>query len=288
MVRGWRLLLLVGTTLARGAGRGEAALPPSHEEPGPAARLERPSQSTTVTADELLELSGLRAQLVALEVGIRAQLLTARPGLSPEDRAVIERIVARHFDAGVLYTRIRLAFTRDLMASDLNRALAWFRSPLGRRITRSEVDAINAPREAPPWPSERRIELVQRLDERGGASETMLEVAVNLVRSLDRAAAPFRPAHLHLTAEQLESRLARTRTEVLAPIRMTCIQNMLFAYRGLDDAELARYLVFVESLAGQWYVTRMNAALIDAVGASADLAAVELVTLVPHLTGDGR
>ena len=288
MVRGWRLLLLIGATLAWGAGPGEASVQRSSDERGPATRLERPTEATSAAVDELLLLSGLRPQLDALAEGIRAQLQQAQGTLSSQDRAVVDRIVARHFGAEMLYARIRMEIGRHVDAPRLAQALDWYRSPLGRRITQAEVAAITAERDTIPWPSEERIELVQRLDERGGASETALDVAMVLVRSLTRAAEPVRPAHLRLTSDQLESQLARARTEALAPVRIACLQNMLFAYRGLDDAELAEYVRFVDSGAGQWYVTSMNQALVDAIGVAAELAAVEFVTLLPHLTGDLR
>lgn len=63
---------------------------------------------------------------------------------------------------------------------------------------------------------------------------------------------------------------------------------MLFAYRDLDDAELGEYVRFMESAAGQWYATTMNGALVSAVGVAAELAAVELVTLLPQLSGGLR
>jgi hypothetical protein len=252
----------------------------------PAARVERPSEATSAAVDELLEVSALRAHLDAIAGGIRAQLQTG--GLGARDRALVERIAARHFDAEMLYARLRVEVGRNVETGRLDAALAWYRSPLGRRITRHEVAAIAGGRAGAPVPSEARIELVQRLDERGGASETALDVAMALARSLARAAEPLRPAHLRLTPDQLEDRLARARTEALAPIRITCLGNMLFAYRELSDDELAEYVRFVESPAGQWYAATLNQALVDAASVAAELAAVELLTLVPHLTGDRR
>jgi hypothetical protein len=288
MVRGWTLSILFGATLAVGTWPADAAVPREAVERGPAPRLERPSETTTAAVDELLELSGLRAQLDALAAGIRVQLQAASGRLSAQDLALVDRIAARHFDAGMLHARIRLELGRHVDAARLTQALEWYRSPLGRRITRAEVAAIGAERDTIPWPSENRIALVQELDERTGAAETALDVAMALARSLARAAAPVRPVHLRLSPEQFEARLAQARTEALAPTRIACLQNMLFSYRGLTDAELAEYVRFVDSRAGQWYVTTLNQALIDAASMAAEFAAGELVTLLPNLSGDLR
>lgn len=284
MVRGWTLSLLCGATLVWGAGSTDAAVLRGAVERGPAPRLERPSNTTGAAVDELLELSGLRAQLGALALGIRAELQELRPGLDARDRVGMDRIAARHFDPGMLYARVRLELGRRVDRAKLGAALAWYRSPLGRRITRHEVAAISAERGATPLPSDERLALVQRLDERGGASETTLDVAMTLVRSLARSSAPRRPAHLRLTSDQVEERIRLARIEGLTPIRIACLQHMLFAYRELTDVELAGYVRFVESPAGQWYVEAMNRALVDAAGVAAELATVELVTLVPDLS----
>src|SRR5260370_18871825 len=170
MVRGWTLSLLCGATLVWGAGSTGAAVLRSAVERGPAPRLERPSNTTGAAVDELLDLSGLRAQLGALALGIRAELQELRAGIDARDRVEMDRIAARHFDPEMLYTRVRLELGRRVDRAKLGAALAWYRSPLGRRITRHEVAAISAERGGAPLPSDERPRLRQRPDQRPGAS----------------------------------------------------------------------------------------------------------------------
>lgn len=276
--------------LVASASLAVASPTPIPGDPAPAARFERPSAATTAAVDEFLDLSGLKVQLAAISAGIRVQFLGTGGGLSAQDLMVIDRIAARHFSAEMLYARMRLELERSVDAVRLEGALAWYRSPLGRRITRDEMAAIASAGEevSIPWPSDARVELIQRLDATGGAAETAVDVTLAIVRSLTRALEPFRPAHLRQTPDQLEALIARVRSEALTPIRIACLQNMLFAYRDLDDAELGEYVRFMESAAGQWYATTMNGALVSAVGVAAELAAVELVTLLPQLSGGLR
>jgi hypothetical protein len=63
---------------------------------------------------------------------------------------------------------------------------------------------------------------------------------------------------------------------------------MLFAYRELSDEELDRYVRFVESESGQWYMDLMNSALLTAVDRAAEATAAELETAVPQFVGDRR
>lgn len=284
------LRVMVTAVLVANAAPAAAAVAPTLEGLGPSERIERPSAATTTAVDELLELSGLKVQLDVISAGIRMQFLGTPGRLSAQDRVVIDRIATRHFSAEMLHARMRLGLERRADATRLGEALAWYRSPLGRRITRAEIAVLGAAEDTVvvPWPSDDRIDYVQRLDASGGASETALEVAMTLARSLSRTLEPLRPAHQRQSAARLEDRIARARTEAQAPVKIACLQNMLFAYRGLDDAELAEYVRFMESAAGQWYAATMNGALVSAVSVAAELAAVELVTLLPQLTGDLR
>src|SRR2546427_431094 len=137
-------------------------------------------------------------------------------------------------------------------------------------------------------PSSRRLGLIERLDAGGGASETTVDVTIAIVRSLTLAFQPALPAVARLNHGQLEDQFARARNRTLEQIRHACIVNMLLAYRGLSDQELDRYVLFVESEAGQWYMSVMNSALLAAVDVAAEATATELVTAVPQLVGDLR
>ena len=119
-------------------------------------------------------------------------------------------------------------------------------------------------------------------------SETTVDVTVAIVRSLTVAFQPGLPAVAGLSRDQLERQVARARNRTLEDMRRLCLVNMLLAYRGLSDDELEQYVQFVESDAGQWYVSVMNSALLAAIAAAADATAAELATAVPQLVGDLR
>lgn len=217
---GRTLRVALTAALVASASLAVASPTPTPGDPAPAARLERPSATTTAAVDELLDLSGLKVQLAAISAGIRVQFLGTGGGLSGQALMVIDRIAARHFSAEMLYARMRLELERSVDAVRLEGALAWYRSPLGRRITRDEMAAIASAGEevSIPWPSDARVELIQRLDATGGAAETAVDVTLAIVRSLTRALEPFRPAHLRQTPDQLEALIARVRSEALTPI----------------------------------------------------------------------
>jgi hypothetical protein len=239
--------IAAAATVERDRG-GRIVAPPDH-------------QAETRVLDNLLQSSGLSVQLDSLTAGIRAQFLRAHRRQSNQDRLTIDRIVSERFAPGTLYARIKTEFQRDLEPGRLQKMLAWYDSPLGKRITGQELAALiaaggpEAVADLEQNPSARRVELIERLDAAGGASETTVDVTVAIVRSLTVAFQPGLPAVAGLTRDQLDKQIAQARNRTLEDMRRLCMVSMLFAYRGLSDDELDQYVQFVES-AGRWWAER--------------------------------
>jgi len=295
MAREWTILAAIGTVLIFSGSPATASVSNSGSDAravtaaGPVSGAERSG------LDELLERSGLRVQLEGLAAGVRVQFLRGQGRISSQDRATIDRIASTNFDADAIYSRIKLEFERNLDAEKLAGALAWYRSPLGKRITALELMALafekgwdSAVSIERKQASQQRIALVERLDASGGASETTVDVTLSIVRSLTRAFQPVLPASARVSNAQLEDQIATARSRTLEQIRGACLVSMLLAYRSLTDQELAEYVKFVESEAGQWYMSVMNSALLVAIDVAAAATASDLATAVPQVVGDHR
>ena len=292
MARGLAIAAVVAAMLATSAVAGAAT---ADHERGARGAATADHRAEARALDDLLERSGLRVQLESLTAGIRAQFVRAHRRQSGQTQITINRIVAEHFAADGLYTKIRLEFLKSLEPSRLEQALAWYDSPLGRRIIGQELAALVAaggPEAVADLeknrPSSRRLELIERLDTGGGASETTVDVTVAIVRSLTVAFQPGLPAVAKLSRGELDKQIAQARNRTLEDMRRLCRVSMLLAYRDLTDDELDQYVRFVESASGQWYMNLMNSALLNAVGAAADATAAELATAVPQAVGDLR
>ena len=292
MVRRLVVLAVLGTGFVAAAAQATAAVS-RPDDSRAVTGSERQSETDARALDTLLERSGLRVQLESLSAGVRVQFLLGQGRLSGEDRLTIDRIVSQRFSAGSLYARMRLEFEKNLESARLAKALEWYDSPLGRRITGLELaslipDGGPAPDFENVRPSERRLDLLRRLDSGGGASDTTVDVTMAIVGSLTRAFQPALPAVARLSRGQLEHELTQVRNLTLERIRRACLLNMLSAYRDLTDDELEQYVRFVESEGGQWYMSVMNGTLLIAVDAAAEATATELAAAVPQLARDLR
>jgi len=292
MVRRLVVLAVLGTGFVAAAAQATAAVSRAADSSA-ATGSERRSETDARALDTLLERSGLKVQLESLSAGVRVQFLLGQGRLSGEDRLTIDRIVSQRFSAGSLYARMRLEFEKNLESARLAKALEWYDSPLGKRITGLELaslipDGGPAPDFENVRPSERRLDLLRRLDSGGGASDTTVDVTMAIVGSLTRAFQPALPAVARLSRGQLEHELTQVRNLTLERIRRACLLNMLSAYRDLTDDELEQYVRFVESEGGQWYMSVMNGTLLIAVDAAAEATATELAAAVPQLARDLR
>jgi hypothetical protein len=135
-------------------------------------------------------------------------------------------------------------------------------------------------------PSAERVLMIERLDEASGGSEAALDTTMALLRALARTADRILPAYARRGPERLEGQIASVRLTAFPEIRRGCLVNMLVAYRALGDAELAAYARWVESSAGRWFTEAMNRAVVDAVRVASELAAIELVALLPRTVGN--
>jgi hypothetical protein len=288
MVRHFVVLAVLGAAFV-----ASAAAAVSRPDDSRAATGSEQSEADARALDTLLERSGLKVQLESLSAGVRVQFLLGQGRLSGEDRLIIDRIVSQRFSAGALYARMRLEFEKNLDSAKLAKALEWYDSPLGKRITGLELaslipDGGQGLDSENDRPSERRLDLIRRLDAGGGASDTTVDVTMSIVGSLTRAFQPALPAVARLSRGQLDHELTRVRNQTLERIRRACLLNMLSAYRDLTDGELEQYVRFVESEGGQWYMSVMNGTLLIAVDAAAEATAAELAAVVPQLARDLR
>jgi hypothetical protein len=241
--------------------------------------------------DDLLELSGIRAQLVGLMRGLAKELRPAPGIMSAKDLASIDRVLSKSLRHEAVYGLVRDAFIPQIDRTNLEATAAWLRSPLGRRITVLEVTSSDPSSEqkiadyaaelkANP-PSRRRLELIHRLDWAMGSSESSADLFATLSRGVTKAVSAAGPPERRLRPGQIEEQVAEIRARVRDPIRDLHITATLYAYRDLTDDELTAYALFSSSDAGRWYNVAMHRALVSAVGRAVEQTATELVRAVP-------
>jgi len=265
--------------------------PVSVRKATPAAPPVEPARTGPATVEELLELSGLKAQLAGIASRLAGQLQPTQGQMSLKDQTAVDRILARAVSHDKIYALVRDELRRDVDRVRLEATVAWLRSPVARKIaalevassepaTEQKIGVYAASLKANPPPAP-RVELLQKLDWISGAAETSADIVAAVTRSVSKAVSATSPPAQSLRPGQIESRAEEIRTRVSESIRQAQLVSMLYTYQSLEDAELAEYVRFSASDAGRWYNARMHKALVSAVGGVVERATAELVRAVP-------
>ena len=241
--------------------------------------------------DELLELSGARAQLVGLLSGVAGELRPAPGQMSAKDQASVDRILRHALRHEAVYALVRDAFRLQVDRPNLEATATWLRSPVARKIvalevassepgTEPQVATYAASLKASP-PAARRVELLQRLDWVTGAHETSADIVAAISRGVSTAVSAAGQPEQRLRPGQIEDRAAQVRARANEGLREVRMTSMLYTYRSLGDEELMEYVLFSGSDAGRWYNAAMRKALVSALGKAVEQTSAELVRTVP-------
>ena len=229
-------------------GAADPAEPPPAAEPG-------------ALIDQVLILTDADARLNQVPAQLAAQLEARRAEMPPAAYTAITAMVAEAFDPQALHETVRRSFEQAFDRDTLERAAAWLQSPLTRRMTALEREAMRpeaatametwfaqAGQDAVP---ESRVALLQRLIHATHATDTSLRVVKTMMAGLANAVnvsmdqAPPSAEELGEAARELEGSRAQIEDRILA--------RFLYTYREVSDEELTTYVAFWESDVGQWF-----------------------------------
>ena len=197
---------------------------------------------------ELMEISGVKAacEHVALSV----------PGLAKEAASwtdmpyeTLHKVFSEVLRPELFYRGVENHLNKNFNRAYCLQALEWLRSPLGRKITQAEVEA-DLPDSQPRAesyakqlqrtpPTQRRMELIERLAEATGSVELMAEMFGGFIEGV---ASPWG----QLTADGSASLRKLIRAAAAGSPSLT------YPYRALTSEELTKYIQFLESDAGKW------------------------------------
>ena len=148
--------------------------------------------------------------------------------------------------------------------ADSGPALAFFESPLGRKIAAAETLATRSDQLAQyanglprQQATPQRQQLAQRLSRALPASEAGAEVSMALASVAADSLSQMLPGLLGQGQGLLEGQ----RQNVVQQIGADLDNTLLYVYRGLSDAELQQFADFAESPAGQAYYQAALAAV---------------------------
>ena len=175
----------------------------------------------------------------------------------------IRRLIAESY-AEENFKKIIIKLIKDRMSRDeMLRGIAWLNSPLGQKCTYLQSVAstpaamaamqiyVKRLNEYPADPN--RLKLIEALESATRATETAVEVVMNMQRALTTAVAASLPSSKQQQLQELQEEIEGIRSEIEAVIHQQIINGFLYTYRSLSDPELEEYIKFATSGTGAKY-----------------------------------
>jgi len=241
---------------------------------GPAARAETADQ-----VQEIMRLAGIDKSFDNVGAGIVAGVkqnlgkMETDPSYREKVLAGLEPAAAKAFSPEKMRNEIRLTLERKLASGDYSAILAFYRSPVGKRMTALEAAAqspdaalqmqakagelVERLKNQPEW-----AEMLKALDSSVGLTESAINIAFNMGRAtaLGMAAADERTASLgDETIQAIDNALEKARPAMTAQMKQGMILVLAYTYRDASVAELRDYVKFYSTPAGK----QLNRAVVE-------------------------
>lgn len=224
-----------------------------------------PASESSALYGELLQRSGLAGEIQQLP---EVMVLGLKQGASGENTDVLTsdilqnlaRAARRAYSPGVIKARVLAHLRQNMPLNQVQEALSWYNSPVGRKIARLESEsstpeaqirieqyAANLANENYP---EEKVALIQALAEDSGAIESGIEIALNTQKAIAAAALAASATENLSSLPYVLDQVEKYRPRVAKFVTQNILVSMLFTYQTLSKEELAQYLEFIRTESG--------------------------------------
>jgi hypothetical protein len=225
-------------------------------------------------AKELMKLSGLEQQIRQIPQQILAGFDKDGKKLPPQRYTALRRVLSQAYDAQTLEQHVYRRVHSELNHELATKTLGWLRTDLARKITKLEEQAstpqaiqqmeVFAKKLESSPPSQQRLGLARRIDLATDATELMLDITESSTFGLAMALDATLPPDQRQGEARVRVQMERQRQKLRETYQELSTVNALFTYQSLNDAEVERYVDFLESEVGTQYTTLAHTALKDA------------------------
>ncbi|HEY9033805.1 MAG TPA: DUF2059 domain-containing protein [Pseudomonadales bacterium] len=237
---------------------------------------------------QLMALSGLNDQIDSIPAGIQAGIAQSGDMEDPDMQALSDTMMTI-FSAERLKQQTAQYLATTLDKADIEQVLDWLNSPLGRRITRLEVDS-SAPESMADMQAmlpvlmqdSQRLALMADLDRATMASEATVSMMLSIQKAMLSGMMSNAPADEQMSEADIDQLLANLRPQIEAQYREFVTASMLYTYRVLEEDDIRRYIAFADSAAGRHY----HSAAIGAISQAMSEASQALGKLLAERFGD--
>lgn len=146
--------------------------------------------------------------------------------------------------------------------------LAWYASPLGKRVKQAEIDNSLLTERArfdnyqvflDHYPVEAdREAIIEKLDETMKSTESAMDMMGSIQVAFNLSLTRFMPVEHRLSRKEILEMVAQSQEELLSHYETKTKAVLLFTYQALNDEDLARLNQTLATDAGQEFVAAIN------------------------------
>lgn len=234
------------------------------------------AHATPHLIDQLMRKSGIDKQLEQQPRMVLAVFLQAKHKLKSQgylDQEIEEflRLIKVHFKPRKLKNIVKKYLKTNIKVQDIENAINWLDSPLGRKLTKLEEESSSpeAFAESKIMADEllgdvSRVDLIKRLDRVFGLIESGMDASLHTTIAFYTAVAAAYPKETRPSEEDIYS-MATHDTEASRPqVERAALVLLLYTYRALSEPEIEKYIAFGDSESGKRYVAVGHTAIKEA------------------------
>lgn len=177
--------------------------------------------------------------------------------------AKVERVargIAPFFNATSTKGEVRQYFVDNLSVDDIKEVMTWLESPLGKKVTQYEeetsdprVFATIATESEPLKSNTVRVNKLKEHDELIKVVEGSTRMAINSQISLLLVISSTLPKDQRTGVESVKAEMQKNEPAIREIVASQLLSYQLVAYKNITDAELDRYLVFLDTESAKKY-----------------------------------
>jgi hypothetical protein len=246
-----------------------------------------------VLSQQLLKASGLEQQIAQIPDQVLSGIASQQATMPTEQYNILIAALKEAFHVQRLTVNVSARIEKNLDLETMRAALTWLHSDLGMKITGLE-EAASTPQGVqqlqayaqklqthPASPA--RLQLAERLDAVTYATDMLVNIVTATMLGVATAIDAAQVKERRIGAEALKAQLDLQRPALLQTYRPIVTASMLYTYQGVGDADMNRYIAFLESPPGHDYQTTVNAALIGALSDSSERLGTTLAGALKRL-----
>ena len=180
-------------------------------------------------------------------------------GHSEVDNKVLD-IIKDSFDPGSANKKL-IAYSKKRMNKQIvAEVLAWFKTPLGRKITDAEnvTSSAEAQKDMVRYisnlqnnpPSQDRVLVLEKFVEASGVVEISADMGIKLLKGMNVSINLALPEERRIDKERIETIIEKAKPALVQQLRHQLTLGSYFIYRNISNEDLEGYIAFLKSDSG--------------------------------------